>query len=130
MPLPAVTPIAYAWIVGALAIGFPIAWALLRFGWQGFGIQGIPWSASRRLTGLLWRIAGGIVVLIGLAVGAESVARILGGVSLYNEDQKQEREARQQRQKNDPHASNMFRIFVNGRQRSFLGNGQGFRRRC
>lgn len=100
MPLPAVTPIAYAWIVGGLVIGFPIAWALLRFGWQGFGIQGIPWSASRKLTGPSGKIVGGIVVAIGLAVGAESVAKILGGVSLFYEGQKQEREAQQRRQEN------------------------------
>lgn len=98
MLLVSVTPIAVAWILGALLIGFPIAWALIRFGWQGFRIQGIPWSASRRLTGPHGKISGGIVIAIGLVVGAESIAKILGGVCLYSEGQRQEQEARQQRQ--------------------------------
>lgn len=91
---------AIGWIFGAFVIGGPVAWSLIRFGLKGFGTDGIPWNATKSLTGVCGKTVGGIVITAGLLVGAESILKVVGAVYWIGVWDKQIEEARQLREAN------------------------------
>lgn len=81
-------------MIGGLAIGLPIAWWLIRYGYQGFKPDGIPWSKSKKLVGRHGEMAGGLIILLGLALAAESLMKVGSGVLMFATVTEQNSEAR------------------------------------
>lgn len=89
-------PSAIGGILGGCLIGLPIAWWLIRYGYQGFKSDGIPLNKSKKLVGRHGELVGGAIILLGLALAAESMMKVGSGVLIFAVVAQQNREARLQ----------------------------------